>query len=98
MYEQVNIQNTYACITETANSNPIKAINIEKGIRVKIDTNILLENICPKNVDNIFIKVWPLSILANNLIPNEKALAKYETNSIKVNKGTNTNGVPPGIK
>ena len=55
-------------------------------------------NIWYKNVAKIFIKVWPATTLANNLIPNEKALAKYETNSIKTNKGTKANGVPEGTK
>ena len=40
----------------------------------------------------------PATTLANNLIPNEKALAKYETNSIKTNKGTKAKGVPEGTK
>ena len=37
-------------------------------------------------------------ILANNRTPNDTALAKYDTNSIKTNRGTKPNGVPAGIK
>ena len=42
--------------------------------------------------------MWPAAILANNLIPNENALAKYDTTSIRTNKGTNAKGVPEGTK
>ena len=61
--------------------------------KIKLD-----ENIWYKNVDRIFNKVCPATTLANSRIPNEKALAKYETNSIRTNKGTNTKGVPEGTK
>ena len=37
-------------------------------------------------------------MLANNRIPKEKALAKYDTNSINTNKGTKASGVPDGTK
>ena len=36
------------------------------------------------------------SILAANLSPNEMFLAKYETNSIKTNKGNKPKGQPAG--
>jgi len=42
--------------------------------------------------------VWPATIFANNRTPNDTALAKYDTNSIKTNKGTNAKGVPAGTK
>jgi hypothetical protein len=51
-----------------------------------------------KYVLNIFNNVCPAVILANSLTPKETALAKYETNSIKTNKGTKAKGVPEGIK
>ena len=40
----------------------------------------------------------PATTFAKSLIPKEKALAKYETISIKTNKGTKANGVPEGTK
>jgi len=58
----------------------------------------LLLNIWYKKVDNIFNNEWPATILANNLIPNDKALAKYDTVSIKTNNGTKAKGVPEGTK
>jgi len=36
--------NTKACISETANSSPIRAKNIIKGIKVNTATNMLPEN------------------------------------------------------
>ena len=36
MYEQLRIEKTYACITQTANSNPIIAKKIANGIKVNI--------------------------------------------------------------
>ena len=83
---------------ETANSKPHKAKNIEKGIKVNNAANIPALNIWYKNVDNIFNSVWPAAILANNLIPNENALAKYDTTSIRTNNGTSAKGVPEGTK
>lgn len=50
-------------------------MNIEKGIKVKKNTNMLLENSCPKNVDKIFNNVCPAVMLANNRTPNDTALA-----------------------
>jgi hypothetical protein len=73
-------------------------MKIENGIKVNTETNILLENNCPKNVDNIFNNVCPAVILANNLTPKETALAIYDTNSIRTNNGTNAKGVPEGTK
>ena len=73
-------------------------MNIAKGIKVKKNTSILLENICPKKVDNIFNRVCPAVILANNRTPKDTALAQYDTNSIQTNAGTKANGVPSGTK
>ena len=98
MYEQVRIVNTYACINETANSSPIIAKNNPNGSKVSTNITIPAANILYKNVDNIFIKVCPATTLAKSLIPKEKALAKYDTNSINTNKGTKAKGVPEGTK
>ena len=38
MYEQLRIEKTYACITQTANSKPIIAKKIAKGTKVNIPT------------------------------------------------------------
>jgi hypothetical protein len=61
---------------ETANSKPVNATNIEKGINVKIANIKLLLNIWYKKVENIFIREWPATRLANNRTPNDTALAK----------------------
>lgn len=89
---------TKAWIRETAISNPIKAKNIMKGIKVITAIIKLPENNLNKYVDNIFSNVWPATILANNRTPNDTDLAKYETNSINTNRGTKAKGVPTGIK
>ena len=39
-----------------------------------------------------------INILAKSRIPKEKALAKYEINSISTNSGTKPSGVHEGIK
>ena len=44
-------------MNDTANSNPINAINITNGIKVTIITNKLLVNNCYKKVDRIFNRV-----------------------------------------
>ena len=44
----------------------------------------------------MFNNIWPESILAANLSPNEIFLAKYEINSIKTNKGNRPKGQPAG--
>lgn len=89
---------TKAWIRETAISKPINAKKIRKGIKVITATIKLPENNLYKYVDKILSNVWPATILANNRTPNDTDLAKYETNSIKTNKGTKANGVPTGIK
>jgi hypothetical protein len=73
-------------------------MKIEKGIKVTINNNIPLVNSLANNPDNIFNRVCPAVKLANSRTPKEKALAIYEINSIKTNKGTNISGVPAGIK
>ena len=83
---------------ETANSRPIIAKNKPNGMNVTINITIPAENIWYKKVASIFISVCPATTLAKSLIPKEKALAKYETNSIKTNNGTKANGVPEGTK
>lgn len=40
MYEHTSTENTYAWITDTANSNPINATKIAKGINVNAATMI----------------------------------------------------------
>jgi hypothetical protein len=90
--------NTYACITETANSNPIKPIKIVKGIKVNNITINPPLNIWNKKVDKILSNVCPATILANNRTPKEKARAIYDTNSINTNKGTRARGQPDGTK
>ena len=85
-------------MNETANSNPIKAKKIEKGINVNIAIINPEPNIWYKKVESIFNKVCPAVILANNLIPKENALAKYDTVSINTNSGTKAKGVPEGTK
>ena len=50
------------------------------------------------NPDKIFNNIWPLSILAPNLNPNETFLERYDINSINTNKGNNPNGQPDGTK
>ena len=90
--------NTKAWISETAISNPIRAKKIAKGIKVNTATIKLPENNLYKYVDKIFNRVWPATMLANNRTPNETALAKYDTTSIKTNNGTNAKGVPAGTK
>ena len=85
-------------MNETANSNPAIARNRPKGTHVTINIKIPPENNLYKNVDKIFNNVCPATTFANNRIPNEKALARYETSSIRTNKGTNTKGVPEGTK
>jgi hypothetical protein len=45
---------------------------------------------------NIFNSICPESILAANLSPKDTFLAKYETNSIKTNKGNKAKGQPAG--
>ena len=97
-YEQVRIQNTYAWITETANSNPISATKIAKGISVTTATSRELVNSCAKNVERILSRVWPATMLANNRTPSETARAMYEISSISTNNGTSARGVPDGIK
>ena len=68
--------NTNACINDTANSKPIKAKKITKGIKVITATIILPVNNLNKYVDKIFNKVWPATILAKSLTPRDTALAK----------------------
>jgi hypothetical protein len=51
-----------------------------------------------KRPESIFSNECPATRLANNLTPKEKALAIYEINSIKTNKGTKAKGVPAGTK
>ena len=63
-------------ISDTTTSNPIKAMKIEKGIKVTTAIIKLLENSLYKNVDKIFNKVCPAVRLANNRTPKETALAK----------------------
>ena len=63
-------------MNETANSNPVIAKNNVNGTNVKIKIIIPPENILNKKVDKIFNNVCPATTLANNRIPNEKALAK----------------------
>jgi hypothetical protein len=43
-------------------------------------------------------RVCPAVRFAKSRNPKEMALAKYDTNSIKTNKGTNGRGVPAGTK
>lgn len=59
---------------------------------------MLLLNIWYKNVASIFNSVWPATIFANNRIPKENALARYDTVSIKTKRGTKARGVPEGTK
>ena len=40
--------------------------------------------------------MWPDSMLAASLNPNDTFLAKYEINSISTSKGTSANGQPEG--
>ena len=68
------------------------------GTKVKMATINELPNILYKKLANIFRRVCPPSILANNLKPKLAALAIYEITSIKTNKGIKGKGVPEGIK
>ena len=85
-------------MNETANSRPIMAKKSANGNSVNTAIKIPWPNNLYKNPDKIANKLWPAVILANNRIPNENALAKYEINSIVTNNGTNANGVPVGTK
>jgi hypothetical protein len=51
-----------------------------------------------KKDDNIAIRVWPATRLANNRNPNDTDLARLDTNSISTNIGTKAPGVPAGRK
>ncbi len=82
----------------TANSNPIIPKNTVKGINVTKKIRILLVNNLNKKDDKIANKVCPATILAKSRKPKLTARAKYDTNSIKTNKGTNAIGVPAGTK
>lgn len=82
----------------TATSNPIIPKKITKGINVTAKINKLVVNNLNKNEDKIANNVWPATILAKSRNPKETALAKYDTNSIKTNKGTKPSGVPAGTK
>ena len=44
----------------------------------------------------IFNSIWPLSMLAASLRPNDTFLDKYEINSITTNKGNKPKGQPEG--
>lgn len=82
----------------TAISSPKIPMKIAKGIKVTAKTNRLEVNNLYKNDERILTRVCPAVRLANNRKPSETDLAKYETNSITTNKGTNARGVPAGTK
>jgi len=82
----------------TATSKPKIPRKIVKGINVIKKINKLLVNNLYKKEDRIANKVCPETILAKSRKPKLTARAKYDTNSIKTNKGTNAIGVPAGTK
>lgn len=69
-----------------------------KGIKVTKKINKLDVNNLNKKEDKMAIRVCPATIFAKSRKPRETALAKYDTNSINTNNGTNPNGVPAGTK
>src|SRR5271170_277011 len=78
------------------NSRPEKAIINAKGINPKkknMKPEVIILYVKPAK---IFNNIWPESILAANLSPNEIFLAKYEINSIKTNNGNKPKGQPAG--
>ena len=44
----------------------------------------------------MLISMWPESIFAASLKPNDTFFARYDINSIKTNKGSNAKGHPAG--
>ena len=73
-------------------------MKIANGTNVTKNIITPAENSWYNKVDKIFNHVCPATKLANNRIPKEKALAKYEINSINTNNGTKPRGVPEGMK
>ena len=63
--------------------------------RIEAGTYVIIGALCgnPLKIDN---NMWPDSILAASLNPNDTFLDKYEMNSIKTNKGNNAKGQPEG--
>lgn len=82
----------------TANSKPKIPMKIAKGIKVTKKTITPLANNLYKKDDKIATREWPAVRLANSRKPNDTERAKYETNSIRTNNGTNIKGVPAGTK
>ena len=78
----------------TANSKPKIPMKIAKGIKVTKKTITPLANNLYKKDDRIATSECPAVRLANSRKPNDTERAKYETNSIKTNNGTNSKGVP----
>ena len=87
---------TWAWINAIANSNPENAIINAKGTKPKKKNKIPLVIILYVNPLKIDKSMWPESILAASLNPNETFLDKYEMNSIKTNRGNNAKGQPEG--
>ena len=98
MYEQDKTTKTWACINAIPNSNPEKAIINAKGNNPKKKNTIPEVIILYVNPLNILSNIWPESILAANLSPNDTFLAKYEINSINTSKGNKAKGQPEGTK
>lgn len=73
-------------------------MNRANGINVTKKRIKLLVNNLDSKPERIFSSAWPAVKLANSRTPKENALAIYEINSIRTNKGTKAKGVPPGTK
>lgn len=82
----------------TAISSPNIPMKIAKGINVMKKIITPLANNLYRKDERIATSVCPAVRLANNRRPNETDLAKYDTNSINTNSGTNAKGVPAGTK
>lgn len=76
MYEHDRTTKTWACINAIPNSKPEKAIINAKGSNPKkknMNPEVIMLYVNPLN---IFNNMWPESMFAANLNPNETFLAK----------------------
>ncbi len=96
MYIHVSKQNTYACINDTAISNPDINSTTANGARLATVTNPPAINIFHVNVANIANNRCPAVIFAANRTPSDIAFAVCDTISISIKNGANHNGVPAG--
>jgi len=78
------------------NSNPVTQKMIPKGKKDRISQIEPDEKMLHTNPIKIFIKICPAIILANNRIDKLNIREKYETYSIKINKGIINIGTPSG--